>query len=102
MIDETRPEPCNSIQKVQWKTSRNTADSFIIFSGGLPLTTSIGRSPANQQAQPGVKAPTDKQSELDNSSNDPSSGCLTIIHGKSTTVLEMVGIEKKLNDFKNN
>lgn len=76
-----------------------TADSFIIFSGGLSLSSTIGRSPANQ-AQSGVKtaaqagkpaAPAGQTpgQTPDNSSNDQSSGCLTIIHGKSTTVLEM-------------
>lgn len=104
MIDETRPEPCKPIQKVQWKTSRVTADSFIIFSGGLSLSSTIGRSPANQ-AQSGVKAsaqagrppaqPDQPQptaggpNQESSSSSDQSSSCLTIIHGKSTTVLEM-------------
>lgn len=86
MIDETRPEQCRGIEKVQWKTSRQTADSFIIFNGGLPYSSSIGRSPANQQAQPGTPKSVEKPVEQD-SSNDPST--LTIIHGKQTTVLEM-------------
>ena len=94
MIDETRPEPCKTIQRVQWKTSRSTADSFIIFTGGLPLSSSIGRSPANQ-AQSTAKQPPPPQGkpqptnpDLDkDTTSDPST--LTIIHGKSTTVLEM-------------
>ena len=91
MIDETRPEPCKPIQKVQWKTSRVTADSFIIFSGGLSLSSTIGRSQANQ-AQSGVKAgkaPPGQPASQEISLADQSAGCLTIIHGKSTTVLEM-------------
>ena len=99
MIDEQRPEQCKPIHQVQWKTSRNTADSFIIFSGGFPVSSTIGRSPANQ-AQSGVKTssstppasakqPQPQPTESDSSSNDHSSHCLTIIHGKSTTILEM-------------
>lgn len=102
MIDENRPEPCRAIHKVAWRTSRLTADSFIVFNGGIPLSSTIGRSPANQaqMSTPKQTAPSsattvaaaasNKQQSINqesDSSNDPST--LTIIHGKSTTVLEM-------------
>lgn len=76
------------------------ANNFINL-GGLPVSSTIGRSstPVNQ-AQSGANkgtsgsTPTNPKADKtnqdqNNSSNDQSSGCLTIIHGKSTTVLEM-------------
>lgn len=62
---EGKPDPCKPIYKVEWKTVRG-ADSFVIFSGGLPFDKS-GQTPA-----------------------------LTVIHGKTTTVLEM---EHNIVDF---
>ncbi|XP_037578679.1 syntaxin-binding protein 5-like isoform X6 [Dermacentor silvarum] len=62
---EGKPDPCKPIYKVEWKTMRG-ADSFVIFSGGLPFDKS-GQTPA-----------------------------LTVIHGKTTTVLEM---EHNIVDF---
>ncbi|KAJ6215816.1 hypothetical protein RDWZM_010316 [Blomia tropicalis] len=62
-----RPEPCNPIPKVEWRTVRNS-DAYIIFSGGMPM-----ESNGNNSLQ-----------------------MLTVIHGKSTTVLEM---EHDIVDF---
>ncbi|XP_023287629.1 syntaxin-binding protein 5 isoform X10 [Orussus abietinus] len=60
------PEPCKSIQKVEWKLCRSSGEAYIIFSGGLghynPLRTSS----------------------------------ITVIQGKTTTVLEM---EQNVVDF---
>ncbi|CAG7649471.1 unnamed protein product [Allacma fusca] len=64
-----KTESFRSIHKVDWKSSRS-GDNFVIFSGGL----SNGAS-------------------SDNYSNTPS---LTVIHGKTTTVLEM---EHNVLDF---
>ncbi|CAN7989536.1 unnamed protein product [Ixodes hexagonus] len=60
-----KADPCKPIYKVEWRTLRG-ADSFVIFSGGLPFEKS-GQTPA-----------------------------LTVIHGKTTTVLEM---EHNIVDF---
>uniref|UniRef100_A0A131XYK7 Syntaxin-binding protein 5-like n=1 Tax=Ixodes ricinus TaxID=34613 RepID=A0A131XYK7_IXORI len=62
---EGKPDPCKPIYKAEWRTLRG-ADSFVIFSGGLPFEKS-GQTPA-----------------------------LTVIHGKTTTVLEM---EHNIVDF---
>lgn len=62
---EGKPDPCKPIYKAEWKTLRG-ADSFVIFSGGLPFEKG-GQTPA-----------------------------LTVIHGKTTTVLEM---EHNIVDF---
>lgn len=62
---DRKQERCKPIIKVEWKTVRN-ADSYIIFSGGLPYERP-GRTP-----------------------------CLTVMHGNSTTVLEM---EHNIVDF---
>ena len=64
---EQRPEPCQTIGKVEWRTVRNS-DAYIMFSGGMPVE--------NGQVN--------------------SSQTLTVIHGKSTTVLEM---EHDIVDF---
>ncbi|XP_037832067.1 syntaxin-binding protein 5-like isoform X7 [Kryptolebias marmoratus] len=54
-----RKESCKPILKVEYKTSRNSSEPFVIFSGGLSYDKA-GRRPA-----------------------------LTIMHGKAMTVLEM-------------
>ncbi|XP_052421840.1 syntaxin-binding protein 5-like isoform X7 [Carassius gibelio] len=54
-----RKESCKPILKVEYKTSRNSSDAFIVFSGGLSYDKA-GRRPT-----------------------------LTIMHGKAITVLEM-------------
>ncbi|KAK0159966.1 hypothetical protein PV328_007420 [Microctonus aethiopoides] len=59
------PEPCKSIQKVEWKLSRS-GEAYVIFSGGLAYETT-GRTPS-----------------------------ITVIQGKTTTVLEM---EHNVVDF---
>ncbi|XP_035715730.1 syntaxin-binding protein 5 isoform X5 [Folsomia candida] len=64
-MKDGRPEPCKSIQKVEWKSSR-TGENFVIFSGGLTADRA-GKTPS-----------------------------LTVIHGKTTTVLEM---EHNVLDF---
>ncbi len=54
---------CRPIQRCEWRHSvKNGADEFLIFSGGLPL---------------------------DEASTSQTPASLTIIRGKSTTVLEM-------------
>ncbi|MFT7799956.1 syntaxin-binding protein 5-like isoform X6 [Arapaima gigas] len=57
--DGKKPESCKPILKVEYKTSRSSGEPFVIFSGGLSYDKP-GRKPA-----------------------------LTIMHGKSVTVLEM-------------
>ncbi|XP_053598535.1 syntaxin-binding protein 5 isoform X4 [Microplitis demolitor] len=65
LTKDGEPEPCKSIQKVEWKLSRS-GESYIIFSGGLAYETT-GRTPS-----------------------------ITVIQGKTTTVLEM---EHNVVDF---
>ncbi|XP_072313572.1 syntaxin-binding protein 5 isoform X3 [Eucyclogobius newberryi] len=57
--DGKKPEPCRPILKVEYKTTR-AGDPFMVMSGGLSYET-MGRRRA----------------------------CLTVMHGKSTAVLEM-------------
>ncbi|XP_055087189.1 syntaxin-binding protein 5 isoform X2 [Periophthalmus magnuspinnatus] len=57
--DGKKPEPCRPILKVEYKTTR-AGDPFMILSGGLSFET-VGRR----------------------------RDCLTVMHGKSTAVLEM-------------
>ncbi|XP_036396932.1 syntaxin-binding protein 5-like isoform X3 [Megalops cyprinoides] len=57
--DGKKPESCKPILKVEYKTTRNSSEPFVIFSGGL---------------------------SYDKASRRPT---LTIMHGKSITVLEM-------------
>ncbi|KAM9465777.1 syntaxin-binding protein 5 isoform 3-T3 [Clarias gariepinus] len=57
--DGKKPEPCKPILKVEYKTTRALGDPFMILSGGLSYDT-VGRR-----------------------------ACLTVMHGKSTAVLEM-------------
>ncbi|KAK6620679.1 hypothetical protein RUM43_010974 [Polyplax serrata] len=59
-------ETCKPIQKVEWKASRSTGEAYIIFSGGLPHDKA-GRTPS-----------------------------ISVVHGKTTTVLEM---EQNVVDF---
>ncbi|XP_076645951.1 syntaxin-binding protein tomosyn isoform X2 [Halictus rubicundus] len=65
MTKDGEPEPCKSIQKVEWKVSKS-GEAYVIFSGGLAYDTT-GRTPS-----------------------------ITVIHGKTTTVLEM---EHNVIDF---
>lgn len=64
---DLKQEPFNLIPKVEWRTVRN-GDAYIMFSGGLPIDDS-GAS---------------------------SRQIMTVIHGKSTTILEM---EHDIIDF---
>ncbi|KAG7463686.1 hypothetical protein MATL_G00179240 [Megalops atlanticus] len=57
--DGKKPESCKPILKVEYKTTRNSSEPFVIFSGGLSYDKA-GRRPT-----------------------------LTIMHGKAITVLEM-------------
>ncbi|KAF4520106.1 hypothetical protein B566_EDAN010336, partial [Ephemera danica] len=59
-------EACKPIQKVEWKASRASGEAYLIFSGGLPYDKA-GRAPS-----------------------------ITVMHGKTTTVLEM---EHNVVDF---
>lgn len=63
-----RAELCNPILKVEWRTVRN-GEAYIMFSGGMPVEP----------------RPTINSNQI-----------LTVIHGKSTTVLEM---EHDIVDF---
>ncbi|XP_057339581.1 syntaxin-binding protein 5 isoform X11 [Microplitis mediator] len=65
LTKDGEPEPCKSIQKVEWKLSRS-GEAYIIFSGGLAYEAT-GRTPS-----------------------------ITVIQGKTTTVLEM---EHNVVDF---
>ncbi|XP_077072149.1 syntaxin-binding protein 5-like isoform X9 [Siphateles boraxobius] len=56
---DSRKESCKPILKVEYKTSRNSSEAFVVFSGGLSYDKA-GRRPT-----------------------------LTIMHGKAITVLEM-------------
>ncbi|XP_071210490.1 syntaxin-binding protein 5-like isoform X4 [Salvelinus alpinus] len=60
ILKEGRKESCKPILKVEYKTSRNSSEPYIIFSGGLSYDKAGGRRPT-----------------------------LTIMHGKAITVLEM-------------
>uniref|UniRef100_A0A6Q2ZR60 Syntaxin-binding protein 5-like n=1 Tax=Esox lucius TaxID=8010 RepID=A0A6Q2ZR60_ESOLU len=60
ILKDGRKESCKPILKVEYKTSRNSSEPFIIFSGGLSYDKAGGRRPT-----------------------------LTIMHGKAITVLEM-------------
>uniref|UniRef100_A0A673ZC85 Syntaxin-binding protein 5-like n=1 Tax=Salmo trutta TaxID=8032 RepID=A0A673ZC85_SALTR len=60
ILKEGRKESCKPILKVEYKTSRNSSEPYIIFSGGLSYDKVGGRRPT-----------------------------LTIMHGKAVTVLEM-------------
>ncbi|XP_043469254.1 syntaxin-binding protein 5 [Leptopilina heterotoma] len=44
VLKDGEPEPCRTIQKVEWKISR-AGESFIVFAGGLPVETT-GRTPS--------------------------------------------------------
>lgn len=68
-IGDPKVEICSRIPKVEWRTSR-TGDAYIMFSGGLLNTDNAGAVNSKQ--------------------------VLTVIHGKSTTVLEM---EHDIIDF---
>nr|XP_046163865.1 syntaxin-binding protein 5-like isoform X3 [Oncorhynchus gorbuscha] len=56
--DGKKPEPCQPILKVEFKTTR-AGDAFVVMSGGLSYDTGCRRA------------------------------CLTVMHGKSTALLEM-------------
>uniref|UniRef100_A0A4W5MU17 Syntaxin binding protein 5L n=1 Tax=Hucho hucho TaxID=62062 RepID=A0A4W5MU17_9TELE len=60
ILKERRKESCKPILKVEYKTSRNSSEPYVIFSGGLSYDKAGGRRPT-----------------------------LTIMHGKAITVLEM-------------
>ncbi|XP_014019483.1 syntaxin-binding protein 5-like isoform X13 [Salmo salar] len=60
ILKDGRKESCKPILKVEYKTSRNSSEPYVIFSGGLSYDKSGGRRPT-----------------------------LTIMHGKAVTVLEM-------------
>ncbi|XP_036814687.1 syntaxin-binding protein 5-like isoform X8 [Oncorhynchus mykiss] len=60
ILKDGRKESCKPILKVEYKTSRNSSEPYVIFSGGLSYDKSGGRRPT-----------------------------LTIMHGKAITVLEM-------------
>nr|XP_046219877.1 syntaxin-binding protein 5-like isoform X2 [Oncorhynchus gorbuscha] len=60
ILKEGRKESCKPILKVEYKTSRNSNEPYVIFSGGLSYDKAGGRRPT-----------------------------LTIMHGKALTVLEM-------------
>ncbi|XP_052348717.1 syntaxin-binding protein 5-like isoform X2 [Oncorhynchus keta] len=60
ILKEGRKESCKPILKVEYKTSRNSNEPYVIFSGGLSYDKAGGRRPT-----------------------------LTIMHGKTITVLEM-------------
>ncbi|XP_074605595.1 syntaxin-binding protein tomosyn [Brevipalpus obovatus] len=139
---DLKPEPCRPIYKVEWRTVRD-ADSYIIFSGGLPYSeaspksvnvdtsTPIQRSTSSDSSGGcgvggggviGAKIATGQSvtSVEGGNRNDPSSSApsasapaatsksssesvltngtqsLTVIHGKTTTVLEM---EHNIVDF---
>ncbi|KAK6170712.1 hypothetical protein SNE40_019034 [Patella caerulea] len=61
-----KPDPCKPITKIDWKSVRNGGEGLIIFSGGMSYDRA-GRTP-----------------------------CITVMNGKSTTVLEM---EHNVVDF---
>ncbi|XP_051157410.1 syntaxin-binding protein 5 [Leptopilina boulardi] len=44
VLKDGEPEPCRTIQKVEWKISKSS-ESFIVFTGGLPVETT-GRTPS--------------------------------------------------------
>ncbi|XP_015795856.1 syntaxin-binding protein 5-like isoform X2 [Tetranychus urticae] len=123
---DLKPEPCRPIYKVEWKTVRDS-DSFIIFSGGLPYSSSETKSSSISSSSGTVTSTpasaSTSTSNRDNTLVSASSGStssdsgseskakvessksdsiasgtqsLTVIHGKTTTVLEM---EHNIIDF---
>lgn len=90
--NDLKHESCKPIYKCEWRTVRN-GDSYIIFSGGLPATASTQASPS----QPSQSCVSPSQLQSTKSLDKPiGTQSLTVIHGKTTTVLEM---EDNIIDF---
>ncbi|RWS31563.1 syntaxin-binding protein 5-like protein, partial [Leptotrombidium deliense] len=87
VMEDLTLEPCRPVSKVEWRTVRN-GDSFIIFSGGMP----VGDSNSN----PGTPSSSATSESKSNEAHTQGTQSLTIIHGKTTTVLEM---EHNIIDF---
>lgn len=114
LTDDSKSEPCKPIFKVEWKTVRD-ADSYIIFSGGLPYNfseTGASEEAVNsekQQSQTSATASSSATTTTTTTTKEPSeiktasqsdlslsTQSLTVIHGKATTVFEM---EHNIVDF---
>ncbi|RWS07834.1 syntaxin-binding protein 5-like isoform X9, partial [Dinothrombium tinctorium] len=97
VTESLKPEPCKPVFKVEWRTVRN-GDSFIIFSGGLPYGSTGSTSSATDTIDtPSSSSTTAIASESkSNKAHSQATQSLTIIHGKTTTVLEM---EHDIIDF---
>ncbi|CAG2104589.1 unnamed protein product [Medioppia subpectinata] len=93
--NDLKPELCKPIYKAEWRTVRN-GEPYIIFSGGLPVgnSTSVGagnQASSSQSPQPIPQSLSSKSLDKTNGSQS-----LTVMHGKSITVLEM---EDNIIDF---
>lgn len=100
--EDLKSEPCRPIFKVEWRTVKD-ADSYIIFSGGLPHkfseTESEEKSESEKSAQVAASVAAKESQETKVLSKPDlllSTQSLTVIHGKATTVLEM---EHNIIDF---
>lgn len=78
MTAEHKPESCHLIPKVEWRTQRGSNDAFLMFTGGMPTESVRSHRTGHTNSQVDSKQ------------------VLTIVYGKSTTVLEM---EHNIIDF---
>jgi len=90
-----KPELCKPIYKTEWKTVRN-GDSYIIFSGGLPQNQPSQQPPPPQQQPPQPSQSSQASNQTPKLDKLNATQSLTVIHGKTTTVLEM---EHNIIDF---
>jgi syntaxin-binding protein 5 len=102
ITDDLKIEPCAPIFRIELKTCRSD-EPFTVFSGGLPhgsLETSASSTPPTTPTQDQAPDPLLTPTASSSSSSTPapvvrgkktegSTHSLTVIHGKTTTVLEM-------------
>lgn len=95
ITDDLKIEPCAPIFRIQLKTRKND-EAYTVFTGGLPCGSietpaSAPTTPTQEPSSELVSTPT-ASSSVSKSKKQACSGSthsLTIIHGKTTTVLEM-------------
>lgn len=88
--DDLQIEPCQPIFKIDWKADRDE-EQYMIFAGGLPSSDNHSAEQQEQQESPQAESCTIPK--LDRATTTQS---LTVIHGKTTSVLEM---EHNIVDF---
>lgn len=92
---ELKGEPCKPMWKVEWRTVRN-GDSYIIFSGALPYKSASAAATPAATASSAGDAGGGATTPAKPAKQSTSTQSLTIIQGKTTTVLEM---EHNIVDF---